>query len=145
MGFQIQIQIQIQIFAYLNTNTNTNTYLTPALPYWVIVLTSSSGTNYVHNEHEDVDQYGPFSIPSELVLYQSHPESLVNQIEILIELLCKRAHLALIMSLTSKKMLTNMTHMPYHPRWCHVKAILKVWWTKMKSLLSYRVKELIWH
>ena len=57
-------------------------------PYWVIVLTSSSGTNYVPNEHEDVDQYGSFSIPFELVLYQSHPESLVNQNEILIELLC---------------------------------------------------------
>ena len=84
-------------------------------PYWVIVLTSSSGTNYVPNEHEGVDQYGSFSIPSELVLYQSHPESLVNQNEILIELSCWRAHLALIMSLTSMKMLTNMTHMQYHP------------------------------
>ena len=55
-------------------------------PYWVIVLTSSSDTNYVPNEHEGVDQYGSFSIPSESVLYQSHPESLVNQNEILIEL-----------------------------------------------------------
>ena len=64
-------------------------------PYWVIVLTISSGTNYVPKEHEDVDQYGSFSIPSELVLY--------------------------------------------------IKAILKVWWTKIKSLLSYRVNELIWH
>ena len=53
-------------------------------PYWVIVLTSSTGTN----EHEGVDQYGSFSIASELVPYQSHPESLVNQNEILIELLC---------------------------------------------------------
>ena len=52
------------------------------------MLTSSSGTNYVPNEHEDIDQYGSFTIPSELVLYQSHPESLVNQNEILIELLC---------------------------------------------------------
>ena len=52
------------------------------------MLTSSSGTNYVPNEHESVDQYGSFSIPSELVLYQSHPESLVNQNEILIELSC---------------------------------------------------------
>ena len=60
-------------------------------PYWVIVLTSSSGINYVPNEHEDVDQYGSFSIPS------------------------------------------------------YIKAILKVWWTKMKSLLSYCVNELIWH
>ena len=57
-------------------------------PCWVIVLMSSSGTNYVPNEHEGVDQYGSFSIPSKLVLYQSHPESLVNQNEILIELLC---------------------------------------------------------
>ena len=57
-------------------------------PYWVIVLTSSCGTNCVPNEHEDADQYGSFSIPSELVLYQSHPESLVNQNKILIELSC---------------------------------------------------------
>ena len=57
-------------------------------PYWVIVLTSSSGTNYVPNEHEVIDQYGSFSIPSELVLYQNNSESLVNQNEILIELSC---------------------------------------------------------
>ena len=57
-------------------------------PCWVIELTSSSGTNYVPNEHEDIDQYGSFSIPFELVLYQSHPESLVNQNDIPIELLC---------------------------------------------------------
>ena len=56
--------------------------------YWVIVLTSSSGTNYVPNEHEDIGQYGSFSIPFELGLYQSHPESLVNQNEIPVELLC---------------------------------------------------------
>ena len=31
-------------------------------PYWVIMLTSSSGTNYVPNEHEDVDQYGSFTM-----------------------------------------------------------------------------------
>ena len=30
-------------------------------PYWVIVLTSSSGTNYVLNDHEGIDQYGSFS------------------------------------------------------------------------------------
>ena len=53
-------------------------------PYWVIVLTSSSATNYVPNEHEGVDQYGSFSIPSEFVLYQSHHESLVNQNETLL-------------------------------------------------------------
>ena len=57
-------------------------------PNRVIMLTSSSGTSYVPNEHEGVDQYGSFSIPSELALYQSHPESLVNQNEILIELSC---------------------------------------------------------
>ena len=56
--------------------------------HWVIVLTSSSGTNYVPNEHEGVDQYGSFALPPNLMLYQSHPESLVNQNEILIELLC---------------------------------------------------------
>ena len=55
---------------------------------WVIVLTSSSGTNYVPNEPEGVDQYGSFSIPFELMLYQSHPESLVNENEIPVELSC---------------------------------------------------------
>ena len=38
-------------------------------PYWVIVLTSSSGTNYVPNEHEDIDQYGSFTIPSTVMPY----------------------------------------------------------------------------
>ena len=57
-------------------------------PYWVIVLTSSSGTNYVPNEHEGVDQYGSFSIPSESVLCENHPESLVNQNEIPVKLSC---------------------------------------------------------
>ena len=32
-------------------------------PYWVIALMSSSGTNYVPNEHEGVDQYGSFASP----------------------------------------------------------------------------------
>ena len=45
-------------------------------------------SNYVPNEHEDVDQYGSFAIPSKIMLYQSHPESLVKQNEILIELSC---------------------------------------------------------
>ena len=57
-------------------------------PYWIIVLMSSSGTNHVPNEHEGVDQYGSFALPPDLMLHQSHLESLVNQKEILIELLC---------------------------------------------------------
>ena len=57
-------------------------------PYWLIVLTSSSGTNYVLNEREDFDQYGLFEIPPKMMPYQSYPESLVNQNEIPIQLLC---------------------------------------------------------
>ena len=53
-----------------------------------MVLTSSSGTNYVPNEHEDDDQYDSYAIPSNIIPYQSHPKSLVNQNEILIELSC---------------------------------------------------------
>ena len=30
--------------------------------YWLIVLTGSPGTNYVPNEHNDVDQYDPYAI-----------------------------------------------------------------------------------
>ena len=57
-------------------------------PYWVIMLTSSSGTNYVPNEHEDDDQYDSYAIPSNIIPYQSYPKSLVSQNEILIELSC---------------------------------------------------------
>ena len=46
------------------------------------MLTSSPGSNYVLNEHEDVDQYGSFAIPPDIMLDQSYPESLVNQNEI---------------------------------------------------------------
>ena len=57
-------------------------------PYWVIVLTSSSGTNYVPNEHEDIDQYGSFAIPSKIMPWYIYPARLGNQNEIPIELLC---------------------------------------------------------
>ena len=40
-------------------------------PYWVIMLGSSSGTNYVLNEHEDFDIYGSFKAPSKTMSYQS--------------------------------------------------------------------------
>ena len=52
------------------------------------MLTNSSGTSYVPNEHEDVDQYGSFALPLDLMLHQTHPESLMNQNEIRIELSC---------------------------------------------------------
>ena len=49
---------------------------------------SSTATNDGLDEHEDVDQYGSFAIPSKIMPYQSYPEGLVNQNEILIVLLC---------------------------------------------------------
>ena len=52
------------------------------------MLTSSSGTNYVLNGHDDVDQYDSYGIPSKIMPYQSYPKSLVNQNEIPIELSC---------------------------------------------------------
>ena len=55
-------------------------------PYWVIVLTSSSGINYVLNEYEENGQYGPYAIPSELKSSYSYPVSLVNKNAILTEL-----------------------------------------------------------
>ena len=36
-------------------------------PYWLIVLTSSSDSNYVPNEHEHIDKYDPFAIPFEIM------------------------------------------------------------------------------
>ena len=57
-------------------------------PCWVIVLTSSSGTIYVPNKHEDFDQYGSFTIPSKIMSCESYPETLVNKNEIPVELSC---------------------------------------------------------
>ena len=48
-------------------------------PCWLVMLTSATGTNFVLNEHEGVDQYGSFAIPS---------WKLVNQTEIAIKLSC---------------------------------------------------------
>ena len=53
---------------------------------------SSSDSNYVPNEHEDVDQYNPYAIPSEI-----------------------------IMSLSRMKILTDLAHLQYHPKQCHIK------------------------
>ena len=52
------------------------------------MLTNSSGTNYVLNEHEDVDQYDSYAVPSKIIPCKSYPESLVNQNDVPIELLC---------------------------------------------------------
>ena len=49
---------------------------------------SSFGTNYVSDEHEDVDQYDSYAIPSKIMPYLSYPISLVNQNEIPVELSC---------------------------------------------------------
>ena len=56
--------------------------------YQVIVLTSSSDTNYVPDEHEDIDQYDSYAIPSKIMPCLSYPESLVSQNEIPVELSC---------------------------------------------------------
>ena len=36
-------------------------------PCWFIVLTISSGTDYVPNKHEDVDPCDPYAKPSEII------------------------------------------------------------------------------
>ena len=51
------------------------------------MLTTSFGTNYVLNEHEDIDQYGPYAIPSDVMSRCNYPASLVNQFDI-IDLSC---------------------------------------------------------
>ena len=49
------------------------------------MLTNSSGTNYVLNEHEDVGQYGPYMILPEVMPRYRYPASLLDQFEILID------------------------------------------------------------
>ena len=53
-----------------------------------MVLTSSTGTNYDLNEHEDFDWYGSFTTPSNIMPYESHPASLVDLLDKLIKLSC---------------------------------------------------------
>ena len=36
-------------------------------PYWLILLSSSSDSNYDPDEHEDVDQYDTYAILSEIM------------------------------------------------------------------------------
>ena len=77
-------------------------------PFWFIVLTSSFGSNYVLNEHEDFnryDPYGPYALPSEMLPCYNYPASLLNQDEFLTDLSSQQAHPALI-----------MTHLQYRPR-----------------------------
>ena len=50
-----------------------------AILYWVNMLTSSSGTNYVPNEHEDFSQYGPYVILSEVLPCYRYPANLLDQ------------------------------------------------------------------
>ena len=52
------------------------------------MLTSSSGNNYVLNEHEDVGQYDPYVILSEVMPCYWYPASLLDQFEILIDSSC---------------------------------------------------------
>ena len=85
-------------------------------PYWLTVLTSSSDSNYVPNKYEDVDQYDPYVILFDIMPCLSYPESLLNQNGIPVDLSRQRAHLALVMSLTSMTILTNMAHLQSHPR-----------------------------
>ena len=37
-------------------------------PYWISMFMSSSSNNYFLSEHEDIDQYGPYVMPSERML-----------------------------------------------------------------------------
>ena len=46
-------------------------------PYKVIVSLSSSGTNHVINECEDLGQDGPYVVPFQTMSCYSHPSGLV--------------------------------------------------------------------
>ena len=104
----------------------------------------SFGTNYIFTNNKNLGQYDQNAIPSQIMPCYSYPGNLINQNEIPIELTCQQAHLGLIMSLMSMKMLANMVHIWYSLRWCHVTGILQVCLINLKSLLTHRVNELIW-
>ena len=82
-------------------------------PDWFIALMDSSGTNYIFTNNKNLGQYDQNSIPSQIMTCYSYPGNLIHQNGIPIELTCQQAHLGLIMSLMSMKMLANMVHMWY--------------------------------
>ena len=67
--------------------------------------------NYIFTNNKNLCQYDQNAIPSQMMLCYSYPGNLIYQNEIPIELMCQQAHLGLIMSLMSMKMLPNMVHM----------------------------------
>ena len=71
----------------------------------------SFDTNHILTSNKDLGQYDQNAIPSQIMPCCSYPGNLINQNEIPIELTCQQAHLGLIMSLMSMKMLANMVHM----------------------------------
>ena len=48
------------------------------------MLTSSSGINCLLNKHEDFDQYGPFAMPYEIMVFHNYPASFVNKMKSLL-------------------------------------------------------------
>ena len=106
-------------------------------PDWFIALMDSFDTNYIFTNDKNLGQYDQNAIPSQIIPCYSYPENLINRNEIHIELTCQQAHLGLIMSLMSMKMLANMVHMWYSLRWCHVTGILQVCLINLKSLLTH--------
>ena len=73
----------------------------------------SFDTNYIFTNDKNLGQYEQDAIPSQIMPCYSYPGNLINQNEIPIESTCQQAHLELIMSLMSMKMLANMVHMWY--------------------------------
>ena len=58
-------------------------------PYRVIVLTSSSGTNFVPNKHEDNDQYDPCNTIQDNAMLKLHVSwKFGNQNEVPVDLSC---------------------------------------------------------
>ena len=55
-------------------------------PRWLIMLTSSSGINYVPNEHEKFEQYDSYAKSSEIMPCYSYAENSVKQNEISVDL-----------------------------------------------------------
>ena len=95
---------------------------------------------------KNLGQYDQNAIPSQIMPCYSYPGNLANQNDITIELTCQQAHLGLIMSLMSMKMLANMVHMWYSeviPCYRYPASLLDQFAWSI-SLLTHRVNELIW-
>ena len=109
------------------------------------MLVIPSRTKYVLYEHEDFHQYVPDGIPSEITPCYNFPASLVNQNKTPdiknIDISTNSSGSNYVLNAQEDFDQSSLYEILSKITPCY--SFLQVWWVKIKSLLTYRVNELI--